>query len=79
MVFDNPDSEVAKEHYQLIKEDYQKQVEKLTKLVDSGVDPVMFLAASGKTLTLTHSHTHSSQSLTHSFTHTYMLYNILLL
>ena len=40
--------QAAKEHYQLLKEDYQAQVEKLTKLVDSGVDPVMFLAASGE-------------------------------
>lgn len=60
MVFENPDSEAAREHYQLIKEDYQRQVEKLTKLVDSGVDPVMFLAASG-----TYLHLHSCiQSLT---------------
>ena len=40
--------QAAKEHYQLVKEDYQRQVEKLTKLVDNAVDPVMFLAASGE-------------------------------
>ena len=37
----------AKEHYELLKEDYQKQVEKLTKLVDGAVDPVDFMKASG--------------------------------
>ena len=38
----------AKDHYDLIKEDYQKQVEKLTKLVDGAVDPVDFMKASGE-------------------------------
>ncbi len=66
MVFDNPDSEAAREHYQLIKEDYQRQVEKLTKLVDSGVDPVMFLAASGTTHTRTHTLRMQCTHLKHS-------------
>ena len=38
----------AKEHYDMLKEDYQKQVQKLTKLVDSGLDTVEFLKASGE-------------------------------
>ena len=33
-----------------MKEDYQKQVEKLTKLVDGGVDPVDFITASEESL-----------------------------
>lgn len=41
----------AKEHYELLKEDYQKQVEKLTKLVDGAVDPVDFMKASGTSAT----------------------------
>ena len=38
----------AKDHYNLLKEDYQRQVEKLTKLVDGAVDPVDFVKASGE-------------------------------
>ena len=41
---------VAKEHYKQIKEDYENEVLKLQKLVDSAVDPVEFVAASGKKL-----------------------------
>ena len=33
-----------------MKEDYQRQVEKLTALVDSGVDPVDFITASEESL-----------------------------
>ncbi len=47
IVLDNPDNQEAKEHYQLLKDDYQRQVEKLTGLVDSGVDSVDFIAVSG--------------------------------
>ena len=43
----------AKEHYELLKEDYQKQVEKLTKLVDGAVDPVDFMKASGTSARVT--------------------------
>ena len=43
----------AKEHYELLKEDYQKQVEKLTKLVDGAVDPVDFMKASGRSARVT--------------------------
>ncbi|KAL5479938.1 hypothetical protein EMCRGX_G023541 [Ephydatia muelleri] len=46
IVYENPDSKEAKEHYDMLKEDYQKQVQKLTKLVDSGLDTVEFLKAS---------------------------------
>ena len=42
----------AKEHYEMIKEDYQKQVQKLTQLVDSAVDPVDFMKASGEPMLL---------------------------
>ena len=38
----------AKEHFQKIKEDYQAQVEKLTALVDSGINSVDFIKVSGK-------------------------------
>ena len=48
IVFDNPNNEAAKEHYDLVKEDYQRQVQKLTKLVDSGVDAADFIAVSGE-------------------------------
>ena len=69
IVFENPDSEAAREHYQLLKEDYQRQVEKLTKLVDSGVDPVLFIAASG---TFTHTHVQAHMHmLAHAHTHTH--------
>lgn len=44
----------AKEHYELLKEDYQKQVEKLTKLVDGAVDPVDFMKASGTSAKIPH-------------------------
>ena len=39
--------QAAKEHYNLVKEDYKKHLQKLTKLVDSGVDSVEFVAISG--------------------------------
>jgi len=50
IVLDNPDNEAAKDHYKLVREDYQRQVQKLTDLVDSGVDPVDFIAASEEQL-----------------------------
>ena len=43
--------QVAKEHYKQIKEDYQNEVLKLQKLMNEAVDPVEFVAASGKHLT----------------------------
>lgn len=39
--------QAAKEHYELLKKDYQSQVEKLTTLVDGGVNTVDFLQVSG--------------------------------
>ena len=42
----------AKDHFELLKEDYKKQVDKLTKLVDGAVDPVDFMKASGKYVSL---------------------------
>ena len=42
----------AKEHFEMIKEDYQKQLQKLTKLVDEAVDPVDFMKASGELVLL---------------------------
>ena len=39
--------QAAKEHYMMLKEDYQKQVEKLTDMVDGGVDTCDFLQVSG--------------------------------
>ena len=44
--------QTAKEHYKLIKEDYEKEVQKLTKLVDGAVDSVDFIAASGQSVCL---------------------------
>ena len=38
----------VKEHYELLREGYQRQVEKLAKLVDDAVDPVDFIKASGE-------------------------------
>ena len=38
----------AKEHFDKLKADYQAQVEKLTNLVDSGVDAVDFIKVSGQ-------------------------------
>lgn len=46
MLFDNPDSEEAKKHYDVVKEEYEKQVKKLTKLMDETADTVEFLGAS---------------------------------
>ena len=40
--------QTAKEHFDKIKADYQSQVEKLTALVDGGVDTVDFLKVSGQ-------------------------------
>ncbi len=40
-------SQAAKEHFSKLKEDYQKHVEKLTGLVDGGVDAVDFIRVSG--------------------------------
>ena len=40
--------QAAQEHYDLIRADYQKEVQKLTKLVDGAVDSVDFIAASGQ-------------------------------
>ena len=39
--------QAVREHFQRVKEDYMKQVDKLTGLVDSGLDPLEFVEASG--------------------------------
>ena len=38
----------AKKHYDVVKEEYEKQVKKLTKLMDETADTVEFLGASGE-------------------------------
>lgn len=50
IAFEDPDNEVAKEHFLKMKELYQTQVQELTSHVDSGVDAVEFLAASKQLL-----------------------------
>lgn len=46
ILFNNPDNEEAKAHYETLSEDYREEVAKLQKLVDSAVDAVEFVSAS---------------------------------
>jgi vinculin len=49
-LFDNPGNEEVKEHYTKMKDEYQKQVQKLVKLVDGGTDAADFIRASEEQL-----------------------------
>lgn len=46
ILFENPEDEGAKEHFEKLKEDYQALVEKLTSFVDSGIDSSDFIKVS---------------------------------
>nr|WEL12746.1 vinculin [Halisarca dujardinii] len=49
-LYDNPGNQEVKEHYTLMKEEYQRQVQKLVKLVDGGTDAADFIRASEEQL-----------------------------